>query len=146
VDEKHSVKWTKPMKKRNLIVIVSVVVVSVVLASCGAYLLYLLYDLYRPRTFYDTGISDEEYIEITSQTLEAQKFLEKYPNATIYVDRSGALAVDYRVDNNMKNRYLRLRIFIDWRTNQPSRKFIDCSGTYIRKNLLEYLETEKCFE
>jgi len=134
------------MKKRNLIVIVSIVVVSAILASCGAYLLYLLYDLYRPRTFYDTGISDEEYIEITSQTLEAQKFLEKYPNATIYVDRSGALAVDYRVDNNMKNRYLRLRIFIDWRTNQPSGKFIDCSGTYIRKNLLEYLETEKCLE
>ena len=96
--------------------------------------------MYRPRTFYDTGISDEEYIEITSQTLEAQKFLEKYPNATIYVDRSGALAVDYRMHA------LRLRIFIDWRTNQPSDKFIDCSGTYIRKNLLEYLETEKCFE
>jgi hypothetical protein len=103
-------------------------------------------DLYRPRTFYDTGISDEEYIEITSQTLEAQKFLEKYPNATIFVDRSGALAVDYRVDNNMENRYLRLRIFIDWRTNQPSDKFIDCSGTYIQKNLLEYLETEECLE
>jgi len=131
------------MKKRNLIVIISVVVVSVVLALWGA---YLLYDLYRPRTFYDTGISNEEYIEITSQTLEAQKFLEKYPNATIYVDRSGALAVDYRVDNEMKNAYLRLRVFINWRTNQPSDKFIDCSGTYIRKNLLEYLETEKCFE
>ncbi|TET20409.1 hypothetical protein E3J74_02680 [Candidatus Bathyarchaeota archaeon] len=131
------------MKKRNLIVIVSVVVVSAILASCGA---YLLYDLYRPRTFYDTGISDEEYIEITSQTLEAQKFLEKYPNATIYVERSGALAVDYSVTNNIKNRRLRLRIFIDWRTNQPSDKFIDCSGTYIRKNLLEYLETERCFE
>jgi flagellar basal body-associated protein FliL len=143
VDEKHSVKWTKPMKKRNLIVIISVVVVSVVLALWGA---YLLYDLYRPRTFYDTGISNEEYIEITSQTLEAQKFLEKYPNATIYVDRSGALAVDYRVDNEMKNAYLRLRVFINWRTNQPSDKFIDCSGTYIRKNLLEYLEAEKCVE
>ena len=75
------------MKKRNLIVIISAVVISVVLALYGV---YLLYDLYRPRTFYDTGISDEEYIEITSQTLEAQKFLEKYPNATIYVERSGA--------------------------------------------------------
>jgi len=131
------------MKKRTLIVIVSLVAVSVVLVLCG---FYLLYDLYRPRTFYDTGISDEEYIEIASQTLEAQKFLEKYPNATIYVDRSGRLAVDYRVTNNLKNRHLRLRIFINWRTNQPSDKFIDCSGTYIRKNLLEYLETEKCFE
>jgi len=131
------------MKKRTLIIIVSLVAVSVVFVLCG---FYLLYDLGRPRTFYDTGITDEEYIEIVSQTLEAQKFLEKYPNATIYVDRSGALAVDYRVTNNIKNRHLRLRIFIDWKTNQPSDKFIDCSGTYIRKNLLEYLETEKCFE
>jgi len=131
------------MKRRNLVVIISVVTVSVVVVLCGS---YLLYDLYRPRTFYDTGISDEEYIAIARQTLEAQTFLEKYPNATIFVDRSGALAVDYRVDNTVKNRYLRLRIFIDWRTNQPSDKFIDCSGTYIQENLLEYLETEKCLE
>jgi len=131
------------MRKRNLVIVISVVTVSVVVVLCGS---YLLYDLYRPRTFYDTGISDEEYIEITRQTLEAQTFLEKYPNATIFVDRSGALAVDYRVDNTVKNRYLRLRIFIDWRTNQPSDKFIDCSGTYIQENLLEYLETEKCLE
>ena len=132
------------MKKRTLIVIVSLAAVSqVVLGLCG---FYLLYDLSRPRTFYDTGIGDQEYIEIASQTLEAQKFLEKYPNATIYVDRSGALAVDYRVTNNIKNRHLRLRIFINWRTHQPSDKFIDCSGTYISKNLLAYLETENCFE
>ena len=131
------------MQKRTLIVIVSSAAVLVVLVLCG---LYLLDELSRPRTFYDTGISDEEYIEIASQTLEAQKFLEKYPNSTIYVDRSGALAVDYRVTNNIKNRYLRLRIFINWKTNQPSDKFIDYSGTYIRKNLVEYLETEKCFE
>jgi hypothetical protein len=131
------------MKKRTLIVIVSFAAVSVVLVLCG---FYLLQDLSRPRTFYDTGISDKEYIEIANQTLEAQKVLEKYPNSTIYVDRSGALAVDYRVTNNIKNRHLRLRIFINWKTNQPSDKFIDCSGTYIRKNLVEYLETEKCFE
>lgn len=131
------------MKKRIFIVIVSLAAVSVVLVLGGC---YLLRDLYRPRTFYDTGISDEEYIEITSHTVEAQKFLEKYPNATISVDRSGALAVDYRVNTNIYDRYLRLRVFIDWRTNQPSDMFIDCSGTYIRKNLLEYLETENCFE
>jgi hypothetical protein len=131
------------MKKRTFFAIVSVAAVSVILVLCG---FYLLRDLYAPRTFYDTGISDEAYIEITSQTVEAQKFLEKYPNATIYVDRSGALAVDYRVTNNITNRHLRLRIFIDWRTNQPSDMFIDCSGTYIRKDLLEYLETEECFD
>lgn len=138
------------MKKQTLILIVSLgAAVSVALALCG---LYLLYDLYRPRTFYDTGITDEEYIAIAGQTVEAQKVLEKYPDATILVDRSGALAVDYRVDKSVKNdtalvsKYLRLRIFIDWRTNQPSERFIDCSGTYITKNLLEYLETEKCLD
>jgi hypothetical protein len=131
------------MKKRTLIVVISLAAVSVVFVLCG---FFLQHELNRPRTFYDTGISDKEYVEIASQTLEAQKFLEKYPDATIYVDRSGALAVDYRVPNNVKNMYLRLRIFIDWRTNQPSDKFIDCSGTYIRKNLLEYLESEKCLE
>jgi hypothetical protein len=131
------------MKKRNLTIITALGAFSIVLVLCG---FHLLQDLNRPRTFYDTGISDEEYTEIASQTLEAQKFLEKYPNATIYVDRSGALAVDYRVTNNINNKYLRLRIFIDWKTNQPSDKFIDCSGTYIRKNILEYLESEKCLE
>jgi len=131
------------MKKRNLTIITALGAFSIVVVLCG---FHLLQDLNRPRTFYDTGISDEEYTEIASQTLEAQKFLEKYPNATIYVDRSGALAVDYRVTNNINNKYLRLRIFIDWKTNQPSDKFIDCSGTYIRKNILEYLESEKCLE
>jgi len=131
------------MKKRNLTIITALGAFSIVLVLCG---FHLLQDLNRPRTFYDTGISDEEYTEIASQTLEAQKFLAKYPNATIYVDRSGALAVDYRVTNNINNKYLRLRIFIDWKTNQPSDKFIDCSGTYIRKNILEYLESEKCLE
>jgi len=131
------------MKKRNLTIITALGAFSIVVVLCG---FHLLQDLNRPRTFYDTGISDEEYTEIASQTLEAQKFLEKYPNATIYADRSGALAVDYRVTNNINNKYLRLRIFIDWKTNQPSDKFIDCSGTYIRKNILEYLESEKCLE
>lgn len=131
------------MKKRTVIIIVSFAVVSVVLVLCG---FYILHGLGRPRTFYDTGISDEEYIGIANQTVEAQKFLERYPNSTVYVDRSGALAVDYRVTGNIQNEYLRLRIFIDWKTNQPSEKFIDCSGTYIRENLVEYLETGKCFE
>jgi hypothetical protein len=53
-------------------------------------------ELSRPRSFYDTGITDEEYVSITNQTIIAQQFLMKYPNASTSVDRSGALAVDYR--------------------------------------------------
>ncbi len=99
--------------------------------------------------------SDEEFIKITNQTTEAQKFLEKYPNATILVDRSGssldyAVAVDYRVDKNdiagKDINYLRLRIFINPRNNLPADKFIDCNGTYIKENLIEYIEKEQCFK
>jgi hypothetical protein len=133
------------MKKPTRRVIASLgAAVSVILGLGG---LYRLYDLYRPRTFYDTGITDAEYIAITNQTVEAQQFQQKYPNTTIFVDRRGALAVDYRVEMYQENRtvrYLRLRIFIDWRTNQPADKFIDCSGTFIRKHLVEYLKTEEC--
>jgi len=130
------------MKKRNLIVIVSIVAFSLVFIGASPYLcgFYLLSDLYRPRThtFYDTGITDEEYIEIASQTLEAQKILEKYPNATIWVEKSGRLAVDYRVNTN--DAYIRLRVFIDPEKNEPSEMFLQINGTYIRKNIIEHLQ------
>ena len=105
----------------------------------------------RPINLYVTGISDEEYIRIAGQTIEVQKFLKKYPSATAYVDRSGALAVDFRIDKYIglgtNGNYLRLRIFINPRNNRPmTLKFIDCSGKLIRNNLLEYLQTEKCLE
>ena len=106
-----------------------------------SYALFTFYDYYKPRIFYDNGVTDEEYITITNETLEAQKFLEKYPNATIQVDRSGRLAVDYRMNGNIYTEYLRLRIFIDWRSNEPEEMFVDNSGTYIRESILEYIES-----
>ena len=125
------------MKKLNLALLSLFAAIVVVSTS---YALFTLYDyLNTPRTFYDNGVSDEEYIAMTNQTVEAKKFLEKYPNSTIRVDRSGALAVDYRLD--AQGGYLRLRIFIDWRTNTTTEMFIDNSGTYNRENILEYLET-----
>lgn len=126
------------MNKQKLAILALVWAIAVVVSS---YALFNLYDYYKPRTFYDNGVSDEEYIAITNQTLEAQKFLEKYPNAVIQVDRSGRLAVDYRVNTHISTEYLRLRIFIDWRNNKPADMFIDNSGTYIRENIVEYLET-----
>ncbi|MFX0203982.1 MAG: hypothetical protein ACFFCW_48410 [Candidatus Hodarchaeota archaeon] len=123
------------MKKQNLIIIVSLAA-AVVLLLGG---LYILNELQKPRTFYDSGISDNEYIAITNQTMEAQKFLEKYPTTTIFVDRSGRLAVDYRVDAD--DGYIRLRVFINPTKNKPSEMFLDINGTYIRKNILERLQT-----
>jgi len=128
------------MKKQKLAILTLVWAIAVVTVS---YALFTLYEYYKPRTFYDNEVTDEEYITITNQTLEAQKFLEKYPNAAIQVDRSGRLAVDYRVGGHLDSEYLRLRIFIDWRNNKPEDMFVDNSGTYIRENIMEYLETLK---
>lgn len=126
------------MNKQNLAILALFVVIVVVFVS---YALVRLHSYFNPVTFYDNGVSDEEYIEITNQTIEAQKFLEKYPVSITQVDRSGGLAVDYRVNGNLDSEYLRLRIFIDWRNNKPKEMFVDNSGTYIRENILEYLET-----
>jgi cytochrome c oxidase assembly protein Cox11 len=76
------------MKKQKLAILALVWAIAVVTVS---YALFTLYEYYKPRTFYDNGVTDEEYITITNQTLEAKKFLEKYPNAVIQVDRSGRL-------------------------------------------------------
>lgn len=126
------------MNKQNLTILV---LFWAIVAVCASYVAIAVYRYFNPLTFYDNGVSDEEYIAITNQTLEAQKFLEKYPNSTIKVDRSGRLAVDYRVNGHIYTEYLRLRIFIDWRNNKPEDMFVDNSGTYIRENILEYLET-----
>ncbi|RCV64875.1 hypothetical protein C5S53_06635 [Methanophagales archaeon] len=136
------------MKSKTVFATITVAVVFFIL---GFVLGTFYWEHFRPVNLYDTGISDEEYIRIASKTIETQKFLEKYPNATAYVDRSGSLAVDLRVDKyddaGTNVNYLRLRVFINPRNNRPTgKKFIDCFGKYVENNLLEYLQTEKCLE
>ncbi len=126
------------MNKQKLAMLALFCAVVVVFATYG---LVVLNNYFNPVTFYDNGVSDEEYTAITNQTPEAKYFLGKYPNSVIQVDRSGGLAVDYRVNGHLNSEYLRLRIFIDWRNNKPEDMFVDNSGTYIRENILEYLET-----
>ncbi|MDO8537721.1 MAG: hypothetical protein Q7S21_02450 [archaeon] len=101
-----------------------------------------LSNVFTPASAHDKN--DEFYISVTNQTLEAQKFLEKYPNAQMGVDRDGALAVDYRVDTANPEKYLRLRVFVNYKNNQASGSFIDCYPKMIETNILQYLETEKC--
>ncbi len=132
------------MKARTVL---TTITVAIVFFALGA----LYWEHFRPIGLHDTGISDEEYIRIATQTIEAQEFLQKYPDAKTVVDRSGRLAVDFRVDNydnaGTNINYLRLRVFINPRSNRPTgEKFIDCSGDSVRDNLLRYLQTEKCLE
>ncbi len=125
-------------------IILSIVVILLLILAVFCWRFFTQIDLYN------TGVSDREYIEIAKQTIEVQEFLDKYPKAKAYVDRSGSLAVDFRLDKYQKNgillKYLRLRIFIDPQNNRPAKRFIDCSGTVIKNNLLEYLQRERCFE
>ena len=136
------------MKSKTIFAIITVAVVFFIL---GFVLGTFCWEHFRPINVYDNGINDEEYIRIASKTIEAQKFLEKYPNATAHVDRSGSLAVDLRVDiyddvgTNVN--YLRLRVFINPQNHRPTgKKLIDCKGKHVENNILEYLKTEKCLE
>ena len=127
--------------QKQIIIFITVIAFVIGMIFC--------YDLFISKVN-NEKISDEDCIKITDQTIEAQKFLEKYPDAKVYVDRSGSLAVDYRVDKYKTNdttqseKSIRLRIFIDSKNNKPSDKFIDCSKTIIRNDLIEYIKTEKC--
>ncbi len=116
------------------------VMIAVVFFLLGA----LYWEHFRPVNLYDTGISDEEYIRIAGQTLEARNFMEKYPDAAASVERSGSLAVDFRVEGEDEG-HLRLRIFVNPRNHRPTgKKFIDCSGKLVRSDLTGYLERENC--
>lgn len=83
---------------------------------------------------------------------EVKAFLAKYPDAGVMVDRSGRLAVDYRVDKQLSNstdsiHTLRLRVFSD-NLGRPQEMYVDCAND---KNLqlkyddiLNYVRTESC--
>ena len=93
-------------------------------------------------------LSDREYIRFAKTTSEAQAFLRKYPQARIQVERSGRLAVDFWVAPTGATHmdYLRLRVFINPRTNHPIQRFIICAGRLVQHDLLDFLATEQCLQ
>ena len=112
------------MKKpsTHVLLFLSVIVATLLLFG-GFHIVQSIPESYR----YDYPLSDEEYISITNRTQEAQAFHEKYPSASTFVDRSGRLAVDYRVATD--DGHMRLRVFIDPKHNEPSEMFLDMNGT-----------------
>lgn len=90
--------------------------------------------------------SDEEYVSIARTNRDAQALLDRFPQAETSVDREGRLAVDFRVakprDNEAAQRWegIRLRVFIDPKTNQATESFIDCNTKIVRENLKQYLD------
>lgn len=123
------------MRKPSKITILLLLLIPVVISLFGGlcFLRLILLASYKV----DYPFTDEEYIGIANKTIEAQCFLRKYPESSIFVDRSGKLAVDYRTD--MNDSYVRLRVFIDSRRNEPSEMFLNMDGTYIHEHILEHL-------
>jgi len=124
------------MSKRSFLVPSVLWIMLVMAASCA----------WESEQFYDNGVSDEEYVSSARGHPDAQAFLEMYPQAQTYVDRSGRLAVDFRVtkrpvtSTTQQWEGIRLRVFIDPKTNQPTETFAQCNDGIIRNDVQQYLE------
>jgi hypothetical protein len=124
------------MSKKSFFLLSAVWLTLLTLTSCA----------WQPQQFYDNGVSDEEYVSIASGHDDAQAFLELYPQAETYVDRSGRLAVDFRVttrpvtSTTQQWEGIRLRVFLDPRTNQPTETFVQCNERITKKNVRQYVE------
>lgn len=96
--------------------------------------------------WYDNGTPDETYILVAKATHEAQTFLALFPNAEINVDRSGRLAVDFRLDkwpiiDSTKNwEGIRLRVFINPKNNHPQEMFIQCNTKMIQRDIIQNIK------
>ncbi len=99
-----------------------------------------------PQQHTGDDIPDEEVIAIARSHPMAQAFLELHPEPEILIDRSGALAVDFRVTTRRPRdttdlwQGIRLRVFVDPRSRQPTKTLIQCDTTVVEKNVEEYLE------
>lgn len=124
------------MSKKWFLVLSVISIMLLMVTSCA----------WESQQFYDNGVSDEEYVSIARVHHYAQAFLEKNPQAETYVDRSGRLAVDFRVTTRRVTSTtqhwegIRLRVFIDPKTNQPTETSIQCNDRIIKNNVRQYLE------
>jgi hypothetical protein len=113
-----------------------VFIVFLMVASCA----------WQLQTFYDNGVADEEYVSVAREHPNAQVFLEKYPQAENYVDRSGRLAVDFIISKHPVTSTtqlwegIRLRVFIDSSTNKSTETLFQCDNRIIEKNVRQYME------
>jgi hypothetical protein len=132
------------MDKKSFLVLAASLVATMISSSCASV----------PRQYYDNGVSDEEYVSIARNTPDAQAFVAKYPQAEVLVDRSGKLAVDFRMTKHPMTSTaqtwegIRLRVFIDPKTNQPAETFLQCNNKLVQEQVIQYLEqyaeTESC--
>lgn len=96
-------------------------------------------------------LTEEEARGIADASEQAAYFLEEFPDATVHVDTSGELAVDYRSSNSTAS-FVRLRVFVDAASGSAREGFVECktssdsSGRMQAGNSLEILQNEECVQ
>lgn len=142
--------WTgnKLERKRSLLIAGIITAVILGIGSVAAY----SYSLSK-RIPSEDELPDKTILDDQKELAEVKAFLTKYPNATIFVDRSGRLAVDYWTDKKLSDdsddvRTLRLRVFSD-NEGRPQEVYIDCpdgkNAHLIYKDIVNYIENESCW-
>jgi predicted RNase H-related nuclease YkuK (DUF458 family) len=131
--------------KRKRSIIIGLIVVAIIVIGSGATYFYM-----SERIPPEDDLPDKLIVDNQKEMPEVKAFLMKYPDASISVDRSGKLAVDYRVDKQISGddvRTLRLRVFAG-NDARPQEVYIDCADsknshlTY--DDILNYIKTENC--
>ena len=102
----------------------------------------------------DSLVGDEHYLSIARLTPEGRQFLAAYPMAKLAVDRSGALAVDFRASDprtasgDQAGAGIRLRVFIDAVTDRAIGALVECDRTLVEDDVSSYLSryeaTRRC--
>jgi hypothetical protein len=160
------------MQRRKLFIIIGIVATVIIVA--GSALAYNIITTKPPPS--EAELPDETIISNQKDLKEVKAFLNKYPNASMWVERSGSLEAYYQVDNSSKypnatqewddksGRYvvidnngttigdyrsLTLSVSVD-DEGKPQEMWVQCwtpdSGPLIRENILNYIETETCLE
>lgn len=130
-------------------VILGIGIAIAVIVGIGGIIAYASFSRPEPIPS-ESELPDQVIIDNQKDLAEVQALLDKYPEeTTITVDRSGRLAVDYRIEDVDTGKYLRLRVFSDNNGN-PQEMFIDCydgsNSNVQHEDIASYIETETCVE
>jgi|GEM_PF-5834411 len=138
-----------PLKKAIMLLVIGIIA-STIIIGISSIVVYASLNRQEPLPT-EVELPDQVIIDNQKNLAEVKALLDKYSNETkISVDRSGRLAVDYRVENPITDQYLRLRVFSDSEGNPQQEMFVDCydgSNSKIEyQNLVNYIGSETCVE
>jgi hypothetical protein len=142
------------------------VIIAVAAISIGTFVAYYSFQSYLQsrRVPTEQELPDKVILDNQRDLIEVKTFLSKYPNATVFVERSGNIDVWYDVwhqvsEDPKEMRRLMLRVLSD-NDGKPQERYLSCLSTFsgqhnptsdgrnfylISKDIVNYIETEKCW-